>query len=69
MKKYIVTLTKDERKTLSDLASKGTQKSQKILNALILLDCDEGEYQIGSSLFRVGNLKISILNSLLTASQ
>ncbi len=45
MKKYIVTLTKDERKSLSDLASKGKQKSQKILNALILLGCDEGEYQ------------------------
>jgi len=45
MKKYIVTLTEDERKTLGDLTSKGTQKSQKILNALILLDCDEGEYQ------------------------
>jgi len=45
MKKYIVTLTEDERKTLGDLKSKGTQKSQKILNALILLDCDEGEYQ------------------------
>jgi hypothetical protein len=45
MKKYIVTLTEDERKTLGDLRSKGTQKSQKILNALILLDCDEGEYQ------------------------
>jgi hypothetical protein len=45
MKKYIVTLTEDERKTLSNLTSKGTQRSQKILNALILLDCDEGEYQ------------------------
>jgi len=45
MKKYIVTLTEDERKTLGDLTSKGTQKSQKILNALILLDCDEGEFQ------------------------
>src|SRR5512136_1743831 len=45
MKRYIVTLTEDERKTLGDLKSKGTQKSQKILNALILLDCDEGEYQ------------------------
>ena len=45
MKKYIITLTEDERKTLGDLTSKGTQKSQKILNALILLDCDEGEYQ------------------------
>lgn len=49
MKKYIVTLTEDERKTLSDLSSKGTQKSQKVLNALILLACDEGEHQIEGS--------------------
>ena len=45
MKKYIVTLTEEERKTLSDIASKGKQRSQKILNALILLGCDKGEYQ------------------------
>jgi transposase len=45
MKKYAITLTEEERKNLSDLASRGTQKSQKVLNALILLDCDEGEYQ------------------------
>jgi len=45
MKKYIVTLTKDERETLSAITSKGKHKSQKILNALILLGCDEGEYQ------------------------
>ena len=45
MKKYIVTLTKDERKTLDDLISKGKHRSQKILNALVLLGCDEGEYQ------------------------
>jgi hypothetical protein len=45
MKKYIITLSKDERKALSDLTSKGKQKSQKILNALILLACDEGEHQ------------------------
>ena len=44
MKKYIVTLTEDERKALGDLTVKGKQKSQKILNALILLGCDEGEY-------------------------
>ena len=49
MKKYIVTLTKDERETLSALTSKGKHKSQKILNALILLGCDEGEYQIKRS--------------------
>ena len=45
MKKYIVTLTKNERETLAALTSKGKHKSQKILNALILLGCDEGEYQ------------------------
>jgi len=45
MKKYIVTLSKEEREVLSALASKGKHKSQKILNALILLGCDESEYQ------------------------
>jgi hypothetical protein len=45
MKKYIVTLSKEERETLNELTSKGKNKSQKILNALILLACDEGEYQ------------------------
>ena len=45
MKKYIVTLTDDERKVLSVLTSKGKHRSQKILNALILLGCDEGEFQ------------------------
>ena len=45
MKKYIVTLTNDERETLRALTSKGKHKSQKILNALILLGCDEGVYQ------------------------
>jgi hypothetical protein len=45
MKKYIVTLTDDERKALSVLTSKGKHRSQKILNALILLGCDEGEFQ------------------------
>jgi len=45
MKKYIVTLTDDERKTLGVLTSKGKHRSQKILNALILLGCDGGEFQ------------------------
>ncbi len=49
MKKYIVTLSKDERETLRELTSKGTHKSQKILNALILLRCDEGEDQMERS--------------------
>ena len=45
MKKYIVTLTEDERESLGVLTSKGKHKSQKILNALILLGCDESEFQ------------------------
>lgn len=49
MKKYVVTLTKDERESLNNLVSKGKHRSQKILNALILLDCDTGEFQVGRS--------------------
>jgi transposase len=45
MKKYIVTLTEEERKMLGELTSKGAHKSQKILDALTLLGCDEGEFQ------------------------
>lgn len=44
-RKYIVILTKEERSELESLISKGTHKSQKYQNALILLNCDEGEYQ------------------------
>jgi len=45
MKKYIVTLTKNERELLDELTSKGKHRSQKILTALVLLGCDEGEFQ------------------------
>ncbi len=45
MKKYIVTLSEEEHKTLGVLVSKGKHRSQKILNALILLGCDAGEFQ------------------------
>ncbi len=45
MKKYIVTLTDGERTMLSKVSSKGNHRSQKVLNALILLACDEGEFQ------------------------
>ena len=45
MKKFIVTLTEEERNLLTELTSKGKHRTQKILNALILLACDEGEYQ------------------------
>ena len=49
MKKYIVTLTEDERNVLGVLAFKGKHKSQKILNALILLGCDEGRHRVKRS--------------------
>jgi len=45
VKKFIVTLTEKERVLLAQLTSKGKHRSQKILNALILLACDEGEHQ------------------------
>lgn len=45
MKKYIVILTRKEREILSGLTSKGKHKSQKIINSLILLGSDEGEFQ------------------------
>ncbi len=49
MKKYIVTLSKNEREALGALTSKGKHKTHKILNALILLGCDEGDYQMKRS--------------------
>ena len=45
MKKYKVTLSKDERLELESIVRKGKHRSQKVLNALILLNCDEGLYQ------------------------
>ena len=45
MKKYTVTLTEEERNFLAEMTSKGKHRSQKVLNALTLLACDEGEYQ------------------------
>lgn len=45
VKKYKVTWTKEGREELSVLTSKGLHRSQKVLTALILLNCDESEYQ------------------------
>ena len=45
MKKYKVTLTQQERTDLEAIGSKGKHAAQTVLNALILLACDEGEYQ------------------------
>lgn len=60
MKKYIVTLTEEERNFLTEMTSKGRHRSQKVLNALTLLACDEGKYQN----FRSTNAEISkVLNT------
>ena len=42
-KRYRVTLTEEEREALEGIARRGSHKSQKVVNALILLNCDEGE--------------------------
>jgi len=45
MKKYKVTLTKEERQELTSIIQNGKHRSQKVLNALILVNCDEGKHQ------------------------
>lgn len=45
MKKFTVTLSKEEHAELKQIASRGKHRSQKVLNSLILLGCDEGEHQ------------------------
>jgi hypothetical protein len=44
VKKYKVTLGKEEREGLEAVTRKGSHKSQKVINALILLNCDEGQF-------------------------
>jgi len=43
--RYKVTLSRQEREELEEITTRGRHNSQKILNALILLNCDEGRYQ------------------------
>lgn len=43
--RYKVTLNRQEREELEGITTRGRHNSQKILNALILLSCDEGRYQ------------------------
>ena len=45
MNKYKVTLEQEERQALELLVGKGRHESQKVINALILLNCDAGEFQ------------------------
>lgn len=43
--RYKVTLTKEERMHLQEMTTRGKHSSQSVLNALILLGCDEGPHQ------------------------
>ena len=43
--KYKVTLEAAERDMLKEIATRGRHSSQKVLNALILLNCDQGRHQ------------------------
>ena len=43
--RYKVTLEAQERVMLQQIATRGRHSSQKVLNALILLKCDEGQFQ------------------------
>lgn len=45
MRRYKVTLEKEERDNLAYIIQKGNHRSQKVINALILLNCDEGKFQ------------------------
>lgn len=44
MKRYKVTLLAKEREDLEAITRKGSHQSQKVINALILLNCDEGSF-------------------------
>lgn len=43
MEIYKITLSEDERAQLEEIVSKGSHQSQKVLNALILLNCDQSQ--------------------------
>ena len=44
VKRYVVTLEQQERDGLSEITRKGSHQSQKVINALILLNCDAGGF-------------------------
>ena len=44
VKRYVVTLQKSERNELQQITYKGSHSSQKVINSLILLNCDEGPF-------------------------
>ncbi len=45
MRKFKVTLDGEERARLVAITQKGNHQSRQVINALILLNCDQGEFQ------------------------
>ena len=45
MRKYKVTLAREEREELETIVQKGNHRAQKVINALVLLNCDQGQFQ------------------------
>jgi hypothetical protein len=45
MRKYKVTLARKERKELETIVQRGNHRAQKVINALVLLNCDQGQFQ------------------------
>ncbi len=43
--KYTVTLRQAEREELKQITWKGKHRSRRVVNALILLNCDQGKFQ------------------------
>ena len=44
MKRYIVELEAEERAGLEAITRKGSHRSQQVINALVLLNCDAGRF-------------------------
>lgn len=45
MRKYKVTLTGEERKELEAIVKRGNHRTRKVINALVILNCDQGQFQ------------------------
>lgn len=62
MKRYIINLKADERAELEAIIRKGSHRSQKVINALVLLNCDKSKfnesYKTGAEI--AGVLRISM---------
>ena len=44
VKRYVVTLDRQERGLLLAISRKGSHHSSKTVNALVMLNCDEGDF-------------------------